>query len=544
MASDTDPFFRKVFIWTASVSCGLMVLLSFDYGIIWDEWIQSQYGKLVLRFILTGGAAQECLTFGKTMYLYGGLFDTVTAAIYGLLSGNLHAIASAHTLQDLVLPYYFETRHVINALFGFTAILFSGLLGKELGSWRTAFLSLLFVLFSPRFFGNAMNNPKDIPFAMGYIMSLYAMVRFFKAWPRPKPFAVLFLIAAIAITINVKAGGLMLLCYLFLFGGGLWGWERLRHRSLPDPIRFFLLMAGIAVTAYLGGLLFWPYGLLDPLHHPLRALAEHSVFTGARGILLFEGRLIFSDQIPWYYLPKWILISVPFYVHAGIVLFLMFVIHLLKTALSRYTLMVCFATIFPPLYAITKHSIIYDSWRHFLFIFPPLAVLAALAWDFLFTRFGRPASRLLGGILLALTLLEPVSWMLRFHPHEYVYFNALVGGLRGAYGRYETDYWGNSMRLGSEWLARHYRAEGLQQPILVRSDGELISSAYYLIREIGNSYAVSPKDFPDWDYWIALSRGVASDQLRNGDWPPPGTIHTVEADGIPLCAVVKNPSKK
>ena len=69
MNPDPDPFYRKAFAVTATISCGLMVFLSFNYGIIWDEWIQSQYGKLVLRFILSGGASRECLTFGQTMYL-------------------------------------------------------------------------------------------------------------------------------------------------------------------------------------------------------------------------------------------------------------------------------------------------------------------------------------------------------------------------------------------------------------------------------------------------------------------------------------------
>lgn len=543
MIADSDSFYRKAFILTASFACGMMVFLSFDYGIIWDEWIQSQYGKLVLRFILTGGAAQECLTFGKSMYLYGGLFDTLTATVYGLLSGNLHALAASSSLQDLVLPRYFETRHVVNALFGFTAILFTGLLGKELGNWRTGLLSLLFVLLSPRFFGNSMNNPKDIPFAMGYVMSLYALVRFFKSWPRPKPASVLFLIAAIAIAINVKAGGIMLLCYTILFGGGLWAWEHFQHRKFPASVRFFSFLTGIAVAAYFGGLLFWPYGLLDPLHHPLKALAEHSVFTGAKATMLFEGRLIYNDQVPWYYLPKWILISVPLYIHLGILLFLLFAGRLFRSPGSRYVLMVCFALIFPPFYAIAKHSIIYDSWRHFLFIFPLLAALTALAWDFLFAYIQRHPLKIFGIALLALTLLEPVSWMFRFHPHEYVYFNPLVGGLKGAYGRYETDYWGNSLRMGSEWLSRYYKRAGFQKPILVRSDGELISSAYYLIRDIGSSYAVSPKESPNWDFWLTLSRGVEPENLQNGNWPPPVTLYKVLVDEVPLCAVIQNPSK-
>lgn len=519
-----------------------MVYLSRDFGIAWDEWIQSQYGKLVLNFFLSGGTSRDCLTFGKTLYLYGGLFDTITVAVYGLFFGNLKALVDSSLMKDFFLPHYFETRHAINALFGFTAILFTGLLGKELRNWRTGFLGFLFILFAPRFFGNSMNNPKDIPFAMAYVMALYAMIRFFKAWPRPKAVTVLFLIISIAIAINIKVGGLMLIGYLFLFSFGLWAPEILRNKKIGVPFRLFLSLAGISLAAYFCGLLFWPYGLLDPIHNPFKALAELSFFGGAKGMLLFEGRMIPHGQTPWYYLPKWIFISVPLYIHLGILALLIFFMKILRAGNGRFLIMLFFAVLFPPAYAVFKHSFVYDSWRHFLFIYPPMAVLAAVAWDFIWDLLKGKKKTLLG-ILLAATLLEPVSWMVRFHPHEYIYFNPLVGGLKGAYGRYETDYWGNSLRMASEWLSRYHKEQNIRRPIRVKADGELISSGYYLTRDLGPAYLPILQNEPDWDFWLSLSRGVEPQYLDNRDWPPRATIHKVEADGVTLCAVIANPNR-
>jgi 6-pyruvoyl-tetrahydropterin synthase len=199
--------------------------------------------------------------------------------------------------------------------------------------------------------------------------------------------------------------------------------------------------------------------------------------------------------------------------------------------------------LFPPIYAALKHSILYDSWRHFLFIYPPMVVLAAIAWDSLWDRLHAKRARILLGAFLVITLLEPTIWMMRFHPHAYTYFNPLVGGLKGAYGRYETDYWGNSLRLASEWLSQYYKREGIQRPIAVRADGELISSGFYLVRDLGDAYVPSPRNDPNWDFWLSLSRGVTPQDLQNGSWPPPGTVHEVKADGITLCAVVRNPER-
>ena len=42
--------------------------------------------------------------------------------------------------------------------------------------------------------------------------------------------------------------------------------------------------------------------------------------------------------------------------------------------------------------------------------------------------------------------------MIELHPYEYVYFNLAFGGLKNAHNRYETDYWGLSMREAMEWI--------------------------------------------------------------------------------------------
>ena len=60
--------------------------------------------------------------------------------------------------------------------------------------------------------------------------------------------------------------------------------------------------------------------------------------------------------------------------------------------------------------------------------------------------------RLAAAAALGLGLLEPAVFMWRNHPNQCVYFNAFAGGPRGAFGRYELDYWGNSARQAIDWL--------------------------------------------------------------------------------------------
>lgn len=45
--------------------------------------------------------------------------------------------------------------------------------------------------------------------------------------------------------------------------------------------------------------------------------------------------------------------------------------------------------------------------------------------------------------------------MAKNHPNDYVYFNELVGGLHGAYGDYETDYYYNALKKGDGWFKKN-----------------------------------------------------------------------------------------
>jgi hypothetical protein len=114
----------------------------------------------------------------------------------------------------------------------------------------------------------------------------------------------------------------------------------------------------------------------------------------------------------------------------------------------------------PPTYAIVVRSVLYDGLRHVLFLVPVLVVVAALGAVALLRtgpllarpRLVRPVALLLGlggGALVA----RQVAAMRELHPHQYIYFNELIGGLPGAYGNYDTDYYGNSYKEGFVALA-------------------------------------------------------------------------------------------
>ena len=87
------------------------------------------------------------------------------------------------------------------------------------------------------------------------------------------------------------------------------------------------------------------------------------------------------------------------------------------------------------------------SERHVLFILPPIAVLSAVVIHkiLLITKDSQllKISFVLSSVLY---LVLHVAYMVQLHPYQYVYYNRLIGGLNGAYLRFETDYWALSYR--------------------------------------------------------------------------------------------------
>ena len=112
--------------------------------------------------------------------------------------------------------------------------------------------------------------------------------------------------------------------------------------------------------------------------------------------------------------------------------------------------------------AVGRHAFLdrgnYDGIRHVLDALPPLAVVAAAGIE---TMLAAAASRLaprlrpaVWALGLAVAAAPGVVAIVRLHPYQVAYYNALVGGLPGAAGRFETEYSGVAYREALLWAAR------------------------------------------------------------------------------------------
>lgn len=541
---NTNPLFRFLFAATAVLLFFLMTIASFDYGITGDDLDQKIYGEKVLDFYTSFGKDTSCLHVAvgnkDNLYLYGGLFNMISAATNRYIGG----------LDE------YDMRHLINSIAGFLAILITGLLARRIKDWMTGFFALILLASYPQFFGHSMNNPKDIPFALGFIFSIYFFTKLIQELPRPSARTWIMSAAGIALTINMRVGGAMLIGILMAYvtGAYILSAEIRKQITQTKSVSYLITrIAVVAVAGYFGGLLFWPYGLLSPLSHPLEALKEQSNFSIGIGVL-FDGKYMSSKEVPWYYIPKWVWITAPLVVLIPAII--QPVIALLKRKEKSFVpvALLLFALIFPWAYAAYNHSPLYDSMRQFLFVIPMMTVLAALSWQFIITNFSQKIISYAGIALFLIGISLPIRFCFANHPNEYVYFNEMIGGIKGAYGKFDTDYYMNSIRKTSEWFRNTdvFKNASPEKKILIgtntadpvnwyfRKDTAKVRIVYVKWDAMGNPKTRGARD---WDYGIFFSRDIMPGMLKAGTWPSDKAIYRNAADGVPLSAVVERINK-
>ncbi|MDZ4710343.1 MAG: tetratricopeptide repeat protein [Saprospiraceae bacterium] len=530
---NTSLYNRKNFAYLSVIVFFILVLISLDFGVNGDEKFQVNYSQKLWSYYSSFGKDTSALYVRDgNMHLYGGLFDLTAISLNKLMG-----------LTDEYTPAYHSIRRVLCAVFGFIAILFASLFGKQIGGWPLAFLTLVLMLLSPRFLGDAMINPKDIPFAAGYIMALYFISKFIRELPKPTAGSMIGIITGVMIALNTRAGGLLLILYLFLFVA-LFLFQDSRSTQHFDKKAMFrsgVYTLIVGFLAYLAGIVFWPYALANPLLNPLKALTEftHQPITIS---VLFAGQHMSSDHLPWNYIPEWMLRTIPLFSLVG----LFFMIRLLKPRYQDLSgleiFMLGFSILFPVLYAIYKQSALHDGWRHFLFVYPSLVLIASLGWYLWFTSFSSKAFRLFSALLLTGLLAENLFSIISLHPYQYVYFNPLLGGVKKAYGNFETDYWMLSVKEAAEWLIQHEKIDRQNKSFTIATNCMYPAQVY--LRDTSKHIKLIYTNYYDrsskpWDYGIFYSRFVHRNQLFNHTWPPRGTIKIIKANGIPLCAVVR-----
>ena len=598
----SNPWFWA-FIVIAAVLLVAMPLMSRSAGNSGDEdKFQIPQGRFVMDYFHSDGTDTTCMKDVVTLNgkeqswnlkYYGCSFDVVTEWLNETLG-----------IEDIA-----KTRHICNALMGWLIVLFGGLIAWRIGGWRAGVYAMLLLFFSPRLLGHTWNNPKDIPLAAGVIMSIYYIMMFFrqmtpqpigdgdgkgkKAMPKveytplpfgdkfvriadieaivfyvlkntPKfnPLTLLMLALSLAIAVSNRIGGLIVVGYM-----GLWGllWLIRNGKRVGAATVGKTILTAIAVCAigFFAGLLLWPYALQNPVHNSIESFRLMSQFD-VQLRQLFEGSMVMSSQLPWYYTPKFMLMTIPLAVMLGWVMYPIvgWLASKLKGEAEKDSkcpnslidsIMVYFCFLFPVTWIVITGANVYGGWRHSLFAYAPMAVAAGLGYSTLVELFDDKKDKawakicgIVAAILPLLLMIGPASYTLRNHPYEYTYFNKMSGGVEKAFGNYEIDYYYHSMREATEWVMANAEPRADGEKTLIGSWH--VESTRYFMRHDTTHFSTrfvrwGQRYEYDWDYMVFPLTGISGDYLKSKQFPPADCVHQVTVDGVPVALILKRQTK-
>ncbi len=399
-----------------------------NYGLAWDEPLFYDYAESL-------GYAYSPQEW------FSGNFNLNNA--FGS-SGSDHAnrgpayILLAHPFVSLLEGLDVDNAsawHLINFLtFQFGIYLFYRLSKRWMTKFAALAASALFA-WQPLLWGHAFINPKDPPFLVFFLGAVcfgFEMVDYLTTDPHDsrKSFwctllASFFLGIATSIRVLGPLAGLLV---------GIYAVSQIKKITLPDLIKTFsaYLILTIIVTFF-----FWPYLWTNPLHKFIEVFGFMSD-NPTHLTVLFNGQIYRADELPRRYLPVllgytltepvWILFTAGLWIGFW-----------KSNNQQRLTLLlILFWFIIPSAYVILRKPPMYDGFRHFLFMLPPIFLFAGFAFEKIFDVISNRAGSL---VLLSLFLAPSIYSSIQLHPYEYAYYNSFAGGTSGAFRTYETEYW-------------------------------------------------------------------------------------------------------
>jgi hypothetical protein len=421
--------FKILFLAVIILIIGIVVTP--DYGISWDEPDNAIYGQQALSTYLTFEPPGEWHSNLESKGPFYMAFSVGFGSVLAKIIPDWSVIEGRH------FSYYLSFPLAVVAFYT---------LAKKIGGQSGAIAASVLFAAQPLVFGHAFINPKDIPFMSLFLITMSVGTTSIEHIQSEESYSKsgwLIVIAtgfALGLATSLRIIGAFAFSLLFI-----WGLFRNGRRCLWPMI----VIIGVASLTLFAS---WPYLWQNPIENLIESLNTLLDFPWDN-LVLYRGLVYPVDELPWHFLPFITLIQLtePLLL-LGTIGGLLMITSLLKKRLAGASgiFIIYFLWIAIPYgFALTTGSRVYDNSRQFLFALPPIALFTAPAFRKFFDLVKK---QWLQAAFVVLMIFPGLFGIFRLHPYEYIYYNALVGGVRGAYRTYELDYWGTSYRDAMEYI--------------------------------------------------------------------------------------------
>jgi len=537
-----------------------------DYGISWDETIHFRRGQSYLYYFLTGKLNYNNLpepilqgTNGnpklipfprRSIYqsdVHNGEYFMKNDAGHPPLGGEIASLFNYIFYQKLGILPDITSYHIYNILAATIGVFAVGYFAVETMGLFPATVSVLVLCTYPLFWAESHFNIKDPAETAFFTVTLLAFWNFLqKKTKRWLFFSFLFFAFAISIKFNALFIFFILAVFLVLY----FKFSGLRLNI--DKIKLFIksywttFVAGLAIIAviFIGA---WPF-LWQNLPTNLLSIVKYYEEIGTGAQYQPSNYFFFGFNL---YPTTWILATTP-PITLLLTLFGIVAIFSKKVKKDVWTWLWLIWLIFPVLRVTLPGMAVYGGSRQIMEFLPAMALISGygVKYFYEFTRKKLLLKYLVIGFV-SVGFCGTIYRLIDLHPNENVYFNFIIGGLKGAEKIKLPSYgnsFGNAYLEGAKWINKNVPqgskltllqgAPSNMPPIWIRSD----------IR-----YLVDGKIDPVETYFSGINRGgeyivelAFNDSNRNYYYAWEYVekfltpVYEEKVDGVPILKIWKN----
>lgn len=540
-----------------------------DYGLNWDEPNHYFRGQAYLRYMLTGKPNYKDLPrlrfhypkskfatslknikyeddslFRRSIYEYdhedgqnpfdyyrdsvpshppiNGLFASFSNYLFYQQFGFLGDIESYH------LFIVFTSALLVAAVFLFVSEIYGIIPG---------IVAVLSLVTYPLFFGESHNNIKDPVEAAFFSLFIFT---FYKGIVKEKLrwiiLSAIFAGFALGTKFNILFSPFIIVPW-FVF----YKWNKKKKlRSFLDKknaLYFFIVPAIAFLVLYI----FWPH----LWYHPFGILDVFKYYgeIGYGTTYQPSNDVIFGINT---YAFKWIIFATPLVTLLLTILGIIYVCKVGKKEKTKVSLLIFFWFLVTVFRVMLPHAGIYGGVRQIMEFIPAMAILTGIGWYWLQNLLKSLTKSFfsVASIIIIIVIFLPITLkIISIHPNQSVYFNPLIGGLKGAKEKEFTDWGitlGNQYQQGINWLNTHIEQDAnvaLVKGLLtnvprikIRKDINF-SEYYYSGSNKNGEYLMEVVDYR-WDHDVPKEKRKYLDTLT--------PVYEVKVEDVTILTIWKN----
>jgi len=479
-----------------------------NYGLSWDEPLFYDYANAL------GYAYSPAEWFSGNFNLENAFGSSGTdhanrGPAYILLARPIASLVESLGVDNA------SAWHLVNFLTFQLGVYLLYRLAKKWMSKPAAVISAALFAWQPLLWGHSFINPKDPPFLVFFLgavcfgFELADSIADDKNNKRSKVIlSAFFLGIATSIRVLGPLAGLLI---------GIYALGQIKKNNVFKFIKYLSTYAALTLLVIF---ITWPYLWANPLQKFIEVFGFMSD-NPTQLKVLFLGNIYKADELPRRYLPVLLGLTLTepvwFTSLTGMALGFWKSNTKQRFALALSVLWLAI----PATYVILRQPPMYDGFRHFLFMLPPVFIFAGFAFE----KFVEILKSRWIILSLSITLLAPgIHGALKLHPYEYAYYNSFTGGTSGAFRTYETEFWLTCYREAAmefnqkapqgaqlfvrreSYIAQYYAAQNITIRDYRTEFAKIAAGDFVLVNSRTNE---DLKTFHDAPVFLSIRRGKA-----------------------------------